>query len=200
MYPGLRHCAFFGWVHGLWSLGGVNKRKQAKCIKFLAQGLDLCNLINGEGQSGLACWSPWSCTRVRHDWATEQPQQMMTTNLKKEKDCAENRVWRWRRLPPQTSLSVPVGFQTQLPLNTSNIATCVQKWPYAFSSLPTRVSWESLSKKMQSLWHLSWEKRCLGLQIQNITDWVAYKQQKLTSCSIGGWEVQGQGAGMVMLW
>ena len=58
---------------------------------------------------------------------------MMTTNLKKEKDCAENRVWRWRRLPPQTSLSVPVGLQTQLPLNTSNRATYVQKWPYAFS-------------------------------------------------------------------
>ena len=84
MYPGLWHCAFFGWVHGLWSLGGVNKRKQAKYIKFLAQGLDLCNLINGEGQRGLACCRPWGCKRVRHDWATKQ-QQMMTTNLKKRK-------------------------------------------------------------------------------------------------------------------
>ena len=132
MYPGLWHCAYFGWVHGLWSLGGVNKRKQAKYIKFLAQGLDLCNLINGEGQRGLACCRPWGCKRVRHDWATKQ-QQMMTTNLKKEKDWAENRVWCWRRLPPQTSSTAPVGLQTQLLPNTSNTATCVQKRPYAFS-------------------------------------------------------------------
>ena len=33
----------------------------------------------GDGQGGLACYSPWGC-RVRHNWATEQ-QQYITVNL-----------------------------------------------------------------------------------------------------------------------
>jgi len=30
---------------------------------------------DGEGQGSLACYSPWGCQRVRHNWVTEEQQQ-----------------------------------------------------------------------------------------------------------------------------
>lgn len=45
----------------------------------------------------------------------------------------------------------------------------------------------------------SYNEVCLNLfgqPEQNTTDWVVYKQQKFTSHSSRGWEVQDQGAGI----
>ena len=39
-----------------------------------------------------------------------------------------------------------------------------------------------------------------GLLKQNTIIWVAYKQQKFTSCSSRGWEVQGQGTNSISVW
>ena len=59
--------------------GRGHQRRRLDGITY-AMDVNLDKLGNGEGQGGLACYSPWGHKEsVRHDWETEQPRGLASS-------------------------------------------------------------------------------------------------------------------------
>lgn len=166
----------FGTVPSLDGYMGSGHWKWTLVYTVPSTGLGSFAAINGEGQRGLsvlqAMGLPKSQTQLGN-WMTTANDDHK--NLKKERGWAENRVWCWRRLPPQTSLSVPMEFPDSASSERKYLAT-VFKSSLCFLTLLARVSGEFVKKDAESV----------AVHLRKVVSWSAKYCCNKISHTLGG--------------